>query len=63
MFVYWTSVHTTTGASPFDLMFGCITHTQPLPTCHAPAYDVSSYPLSYTEQLCRKLSFVEAHNL
>ena len=58
MFAYWTSVHTTTGASPSNLMFGCSAHT---PACHAPAYDASSYP----EQLCCKLSklydFVETH--
>ena len=51
MFVYRTSVRTTTGASPFDLMFGCSTHTPPLPAYHAPAHDASSHP----EQLRCKL--------
>ena len=61
MFAYQTLVHATTGASPFDLMFGHSAHTPHLPACHAPAYDASSYPEQLHCKLSKLYDFVETH--
>ena len=61
MFAYRISVHTTTSASPFDLMLGRSAHTPPLPACHAPAYDASSYPEQLHCKLSKLYDFVETN--
>ena len=59
MFAYCTLVHTSTGASPFELMLGCSTHTSPLPACYA--HDTSSYPEQLRCKLLKLYDFVETH--
>ena len=61
LYAYRTAVRTSTGISPFELMFGRQGHKPPLPS--TTAHDV----LSYQCQLCAKLAqladFIESHNV
>ena len=59
MFAYRTSVHTSTGASPFEIMFVRNAQTPPLPACYA--HDTSSYPEQLRHKLSKLYDFVETH--
>ena len=59
MFAYRTSVHTSTGAPPFELMFGRNAQTPPLPAGYA--HDTSSYPEQLRCKLSKLYDFVETH--
>ena len=57
LYAYRTAVHTSTGVSPFELMYA---HKPPLPS--KVAYDVTSYQHQLQAKLSQLMDFVEAHN-
>ena len=59
MFAYRTTIHASTGVSPFEIMFGCPPHQLPLP--EATAYDVASYQNQQHSKLAQLSDFVETH--
>ena len=56
LFAYRTAVHTSTGVTPFEMMFG---HTPPNP--ETTAYDVISYQNSLRSKLAQLTDFMETH--
>ena len=59
LFMYHTAVHSSTGASPFELMFGHSPVQNPFPT--QTAYDAVSYQSQSQSKLAQLSDFVEAH--
>ena len=60
LYAYRTAVHTSTGVSPFELMFGRCAHKPPIPS--SMAYDVTSYQHQLQAKLSKLRDFVETHN-
>ena len=59
MFAYRTSIHTSTGISPFELMFGQSTQKPHFPSLDS--YDTSSYLNQLRSKLSKLYDFVETH--
>ena len=60
LFAYRAAVHSSTGVSPFELMFGRPPIQNPLPS--ATAYDVVSYQSQLQTKLAQLCDFVETHH-
>ena len=60
LYAYRTAIHTSTGVSPFELMFGRCAHKLLLPS--KVAHDVTSYQHQLQAKLPQLMDFVEAHN-
>lgn len=58
LFVYRTAVHSTTGVSPFEMMFGRSLHIADFPS--VTAFDAGSYHHKLQDQLAELRHFVEA---
>ena len=61
LYAYRTAVHSSTGVSPFELMFGRCAHKSPLPTTRS--YDVTSYQDQLRAKLAHLYDFVELNNV
>ena len=59
LFAYRTAVHTSTGVSPFELMFGRSPVQNPFPALTA--YDAVSYQSQLRTKLAHLSDFVETH--
>jgi len=59
LFAYCTAVHTSTGVSPFEPMFGCSPIQNPLPTMSA--YDAVFYQSQLHTKLTQLSDFVVNH--
>ena len=61
LYAYRTAVHTSTGVSPFEMMFGRQGQKPPLPS--ETAHDVHSYQGYLRAKLATLADFVESHNV
>ena len=61
LYAYRTAVHSSTGVSPFELMFGRCAHKPSLTT--KTGYDVTSYKHQLLDKLSQMYDFVEVHNV
>jgi len=60
LYAYRTAIHTSTGVSPFELMYGRCAHKPPI--LSKVAHDVTSYQHQLQAKLSQLMDFVEAHN-
>ena len=61
LYAYRTAAHSSTGVSPFELMFGRCAHKPPLHTNSA--HDVTSYQDQLKAKLAHLYDFVEVNNV
>ena len=60
LYAYRTTVHASTGVSPFELMFGRCARKPPLSS--RVAHDVTSYQHHLQDKLSQLMDFIEVHN-
>ena len=61
LYAYRTAAHSSTGVSPFELLFGRCAHKPPLNT--SSAHDVTSYQDQLRAILANLYDFVEVNNV
>jgi len=61
LYAYRTAFHSSTGVSPFELMYGCCAHKLPLST--RTAHDVISYQDHFLAKLPELYDFVQLNDV